>query len=159
MHIARTLACTTHTCVRVRPAFKSGYSKDRQWCGDRSGNAKFWANQPGASASKTTSLTVLPIGFALKRTCKNAYVQTHTCDRTSHVCTHKFATHSLNLYFQQEVASGDSLLNAIQLIGCFSTCPNHAYVEANMIQPPAQGNLLKAIDNKTFGKLEILINV
>ena len=30
MHIARTLACTTHTYVRVRSAFKSGYTKDRQ---------------------------------------------------------------------------------------------------------------------------------
>ena len=106
-------------------------------------DVKFWPSQPGASASKNTSLTVLSVCFARKRKHTRA---------TAHVCTHKVATHSLNLYFQQEVASGDSLLNAIQLIGCFSTCPNHAYVEANMIQPPAQGNLLKAIDNKTVGR-------
>ena len=38
-------------------------------------------------------------------------------------------------YFQVEIASGNSLLNAIQLIGCFSTDPSHSLVEAKVTEP------------------------
>ena len=174
--LVRTHACISHArvcvCVVCTTCFKVKGGPSMMWffwhlpssrCwfwhlqagylrNNRSGNVKFWPSQPGACASKNKSLTILSVGFARKRTRANTHVQTHTCKRTSHVCTHKVATYSLNLHFQQEVASGDSLLNAIQLIGCFSTCTNHAYVEANMIQPPAQGNLLKGIDNKNVGR-------
>ena len=100
-----------------------------------------------ASAAKTTTLTVLPVGFARKRTLANALVRPHIARVRTQGCSSFF-----EFIFQQEIASGNSLLNAIQLIGCFSTCPDHAFVEANIIQPPAQGNLLKGIDNKTVGR-------
>ena len=41
-------------------------------------------------------------------------------------------------YFQTEIASGDSLFNAIQLIGCFSTHPDHAKVDAKVTEPPSE---------------------
>ena len=41
-------------------------------------------------------------------------------------------------YFQVEIASGNSLLHAIQLIGCFSTDPSHSLVEAKVTEPVSE---------------------